>query len=200
MFSNTNANTSIYPAVFFDRDGTLMREVHYCDDPGKVFVIPGASDALTHLKERSFRNIIITNQSGIGRGYFTVAQFEAVQAELIRQLGVNRIDATYYCPDVPSVESSRRKPAPGMIFEAAKEHRLDLTRSFFVGDAASDIACGRSAGVRTILVATGYGQRDADCKPDFKVANVVEAAELILRVSSLDIEKHTAPSALKPER
>lgn len=177
-----------------------MREVHYCHDPEKVSVIPGASEALLELRARGFRNIIITNQSGIGRGYFTVVQFQTVQAELIRQLGANRIDATYYCPDVPSAESHRRKPAPGMIFEAALEHHIDLKRSFFIGDAASDIACGRNAGVRTILVATGYGQRDAGCEPDFKVANVVEAVELVLQVSSLDIEKHATPSALKSER
>ena len=79
--------TPLHPAVFFDRDGTLMHEVHYCGDPAKVVAIPGASAALLRLRERGYRIIIITNQSGIGRGYFTVAQFEAVQAELLDAKG-----------------------------------------------------------------------------------------------------------------
>jgi D-glycero-D-manno-heptose 1,7-bisphosphate phosphatase len=169
------------PAVFFDRDGTLMREVHYCDDPAKVSAIPGASAALGRLKEHGFRNIIITNQSGIGRGYFTAQRFEEVQAELLRQLGRDQVDATYFCPDLPETGSLRRKPAPGMILEAARDHDIDLEHSFLIGDAASDIACGQNAGLRTILVATGYGERDADCSPDFRAANVAEAVDLILR-------------------
>ena len=176
-----NAESNLRPAVFFDRDGTLMREVHYCDAPAKVAAIPGATEALVRLKARGFFIIIITNQSGIGRGFFTVEQFEAVQAELLRQLGAGRVDAVYFCPDVPGVESLRRKPAPGMVLEAAAEHGLDLGRSFFVGDSAADIGCGRNAGVRTVLVATGYGERDAGCEPDFKAANVAEAVDLILR-------------------
>jgi D-glycero-D-manno-heptose 1,7-bisphosphate phosphatase len=177
--------TPLHPAVFFDRDGTLMHEVHYCDDPAKVAAIPGAADALRRLKARGYRIIIITNQSGIGRGYFTVAQFEAVQAELLRQLGPGLVDATYFCPDHPDQESTRRKPAPGMIFEAEKEHALDLKNSFFIGDAASDIQCGKNAGVRTILVGTGYGQRDAGCAPDFKAADVVEAVGIILTPAAI---------------
>jgi D-glycero-D-manno-heptose 1,7-bisphosphate phosphatase len=183
---SSKAGKALYPAVFFDRDGTLMHEVHYCGDPGKVSAIPGASEALLRLKERGFRNIIITNQSGIGRGYFTVQQFEDVQAELLRQLGPGRVDATYFCPNLPDVNSPRRKPAPGMVLDAVREHDIDLRRSFFVGDAASDIECGRNAGVRTILVATGYGQRDAHSSPDFKVAHVVEAVDLILALTEKD--------------
>ncbi len=173
-------HTQRHPAVFFDRDGTLMHEVHYCDDPKKVIALPGAAEALLRLKERGYRIIIITNQSGIGRGYFTVEQFEAVQAELLRQLGPGRVDATYFCPDHPDQESTRRKPAPGMVFEAGKDHALDLKNSFFIGDAASDIQCGKAAGVRTILVETGYGQRDKQCAPGLHARDVVEAVDLIL--------------------
>ncbi len=177
-------DAQLHPAVFFDRDGTLMHEVHYCDDPRKVVVIPGAADALRRLKERGYRIIIVTNQSGIGRGYFTAAQFEAVQAELLRQLGPELVDATYFCPDHPDQESARRKPAPGMVFEAEKDHALDLLRSYFIGDAASDIQCGKAAGVRTILVRTGYGHRDQASAPDHHARDVVEAVNLILSITT----------------
>ena len=175
--------TPLHPAVFFDRDGTLMHEVHYCGDPAKVVAIPGASAALQRLREHGYRIIIITNQSGIGRGYFTVAQFQAVQAELLRQLAPAQVDASYYCPDHAEQTSARRKPSPAMIFEAEKDHALDLARSFFIGDAATDIQCGKAAGVRTILVGTGYGARDAHCEPDFKAADVVEAVGRILSLT-----------------
>ena len=179
-------NPSTTHAVFFDRDGTLMQEVHYCSDPKKVAAIAGAAEALAQLKERGYLNVIITNQSGIGRGYFTVEQFEQVQAELLWQLGSANIDATFFCPDSPDSPDSpapRRKPSPAMVFEAAAALGIDLKRSFFIGDAASDIECGRAAGLRTILVKTGYGQRDAHCQPDFTAINVTEAVAMVLEMS-----------------
>ena len=176
-------NPSTTPAVFFDRDGTLMQEVHYCSEPKKVAAIAGAAEALAELKEGGYLNVIITNQSGIGRGYFTVEQFEQVQAELLRQLGSANIDATFFCPDSPDSPAPRRKPSPVMVFEAAASLAIDLKRSFFIGDAASDIECGRAAGLRTILVKTGYGQRDAHCQPDFTATNVTEAVAMVLEMS-----------------
>jgi D-glycero-D-manno-heptose 1,7-bisphosphate phosphatase len=173
------------PAVFFDRDGTLMEEVHYCGDPEKVAAMPGAAGALARLRASGFYNVIITNQSGIGRGYFTVEQFQAVQAELLRQLGGNAIDATYFCADHPDHPTPRRKPQPGMVHEAVADLGIDLARSFFVGDMATDIECGHHAGVRTILVATGYGQRTAACEPTFRARDVVEAIEWIFEQSAL---------------
>jgi D-glycero-D-manno-heptose 1,7-bisphosphate phosphatase len=172
------------PAVFFDRDGTLMEEVNYCGDPAKVRVIPGAAEALARLKQRGFANIIITNQSGIGRGMITREQFEAVQAALLSLLGEQTIDATYFCPDTPETATPRRKPSPEMVFEAQRDHDLDLTKSFFVGDRASDVECGHNAGVRTILVRTGYGSETTDCTPDFTSENVVAAVDLILKESN----------------
>ena len=160
-----------------------MQEVHYCSDPKKVATIVGAAEALAQLKERGYLNVIITNQSGIGRGYFTVEQFEQVQAELLRQLGSANIDATFFCPDSPDSPAPRRKPSPAMVFEAAAALGIDLKRSFFIGDAASDIECGRAAGLRTILVKTGYGQRDAHCQPDFTAINVTEAVAMVLEMS-----------------
>jgi D-glycero-D-manno-heptose 1,7-bisphosphate phosphatase len=175
---------NMHPAVFFDRDGTLMTEVEYCGDPAKVSVFPGAREALQKLKAAGFKNIIITNQSGIGRGYYTEEQYHAVHAELLRQVGGDLIDGAYFCPAAPEAKSPRRKPYPAMVLEAAREHGIDLARSFFIGDKASDIDCGRNAGVRTILVLTGYGEKVREaCKPDHVVADVCEAAELILKLA-----------------
>ena len=166
------------PAVFFDRDGTLMEEVHYCADPGLVRAVPGAAEMLRRLTAGGFLCVIITNQSGIGRGMFTLAQYEAVQAELLRQLG-GAIAATYMCPDL---DSPRRKPETGMVLEAVRDLRIDPARSWFVGDKPADIECGFRAGTRTILVETGYGQQyDGKIKPDFGAKNVVEAGALILQ-------------------
>lgn len=168
------------PAVFLDRDGTLMEEVGYCGDPQAVRMYPGVPDALRQLKEAGFRTFIITNQSGIGRGLITEADYRAVQRELLRQVGPKSIDATYFCSDVPGFASSRRKPEPGMVLEAAADFDIDLAQSFFIGDKTADIECGRRAGTHTILVLTGYGAGQ-DCHPDFTASDMLEAAQIILR-------------------
>ena len=172
-------------AVFFDRDGTLMEEVEYCCDPAKVKVISGVPEAIGELKSAGYLAIIVSNQSGIGRGLFTEAQYAAVQQELLRQIGAGRIDASYFCPDAPGVPSLRRKPEPGMVLEAAAEFQIDLAASFLVGDKASDIGCGRRAGTHTILVRTGYGaalERDpAFVAPDYVADDVPKAVRWLLR-------------------
>jgi len=172
-------------AVFFDRDGTLMEEVDYCSDPALVRVFPGVPEAIADLKRAGFLAIIVTNQSGIGRGMFTVAQFNAVEQEALRQIGPGQVDASYFCADLPSAPTQRRKPAPGMILEAAAAFGIDLAASFMVGDKASDIECGRRAGTRTILVRTGYGaatERDPGFQaPDFVANDVPEAVRWILK-------------------
>jgi D-glycero-D-manno-heptose 1,7-bisphosphate phosphatase len=164
-------------AVFFDRDGTLMEDVDYCADPAKVRLYPGVRETLRQLKAAGFRLFIITNQSGIARGLITDAQYHAVQAEFLRQLGPGLIDASYYCPDPPESNSPRRKPAPGMVLEAAAEFAIDLQRSYFIGDKCADIECGRRAGTRTILVLTGYGTTQT-CAADFTAPDIPAAAAL----------------------
>lgn len=175
----TGSTSESWPAVFLDRDGTLMRDVDYCGDPARVEVFPSAAEALRRLKRHGYKLVVITNQSGIGRGYFTEADYRLVEAEFLRQLGEGLIDASYYCPDLPNIHSIRRKPGPGMIFEAQREHRLDLRRSFLVGDKASDIGCGLNAGLKTILVETGYGAGATDCGADWIAADIAQAAEII---------------------
>jgi len=175
------------PAVFLDRDGTLMEEVHYCADPGLVRLFPGTTEALRRLSARGFLLVIITNQSGIGRGLITPAQYQAVHAELLRQLDTGAengapplIAATYFCPDAPPAPSPRRKPEPGMVLEAARDLGIDLARSWFVGDKAADVGCGQRSGTRTILVQTGYGAKETGVQPDFLAKDVVAAAGIIL--------------------
>jgi len=157
-----------------------MRDVDYCGDPSQVEVFPNATEALRRLKAGGYKLIIITNQSGIGRGYFNDDDYRLVEKELVRQLGSELIDATYFCPELPGTNSPRRKPAPGMIFEAQRDHQLDLSRSYFVGDKRSDIDCGKNAGIRTILVQTGYGAEERDCGPDWVANDLAEAADIIL--------------------
>ena len=169
------------PAVFFDRDGTLMTEVHYCSDPAKVSVFQDAKESLRRLKQAGFKNIIITNQSGIGRGYYTEDHYHAVHEELMRQIGPGLIDATYYCPEAPEANSPRRKPQPGMVLEAEVDQAIDLSRSFFVGDKPADVLCGQNCGMRgTVLVQTGYGAESSQCQPDFIAPNLVAATDFIL--------------------
>src|SRR5436305_826896 len=168
------------PAVFIDRDGTIMQDADYCSDPREVKIFPRVAEALRRLKSKGFKLIVITNQSGIGRGLFTIEQYRAVEAEVLRQLGNGLIDATYFCPDVPGQHSSCRKPAPGMIVQATREHRIDLSRSFFIGDKEIDAECGRNAGVRAIRVQTGFQSDPAGTIADWVAADLVEATKIIL--------------------
>lgn len=167
-------------AVFWDRDGTLMREVDYCGHPSRVEAIPGAGEALRELSACGWLQVVITNQSGIGRGYFSEEDFHAVNAELARQIGVTP-DAIYFCPDAPPAPSDRRKPSPAMVLEACRDLGIDPALSWFVGDKDVDIACGQAAGCRTILVLTGYGcEQSPKCNPDFIEPDAPAAARRIL--------------------
>ena len=168
------------PAVFVDRDGTIMKDADYCSDPKQVQLFPGIPESFRRLKSNGFKLIIITNQSGIGRGFFTIEQYRAVEAEVLRQLGNGLVDASYFCPDVPGQHSSCRKPAPGMILQATREHRIDLSRSFFIGDKEIDVECGRNAGVRTIRVQTGSERDTTGSVADWVTADLAEAAKIIL--------------------
>lgn len=176
----TNPAIEKYRAVFLDRDGTLMEDVDYCGEAKNVHVFPDAPGALRRLKSAGFKLIVITNQSGIGRGYFNEQQYREVESELGRQLGHGVIESTYYCPHLPADRCNCRKPLPDMIVRAAGNHGLDLTRSFFIGDKRSDIECGRNAGVKTILVKTGYGNDTHSSAADFVAENLTAAADLIL--------------------
>ena len=166
--------------VFFDRDGTIMHDVNYCSDPKDVRVFPFVAQSLRRLKADGYKLIMVTNQSGIGRGFFTRTQYDAVHAEVLRQIGEPLIDATYVCPDVPGRESKCRKPAPGMILQGAREHGADLSRSIMVGDKEIDVHCGHNAGIKAIRVRTGFETNTADSSADWVAQDFGAATDIIL--------------------
>ena len=172
-----------HPAVFLDRDGTLMEDTGYVADPAHVALLPGVVEALTRLKAAGFRLVIITNQSGIGRGYFTVQAYETVHARFVELAGAHLFDATYYCPDHPDIPSDRRKPAPGMLLEAAHDLDLDLPRSWMIGDREGDVLAGLAAGTRSILVLTGIGATAKGDRAHFIAKDLAQAADFIVRDS-----------------
>ena len=169
------------PAVFFDRDGTLIHEVHYCSNPAQVRAIEGAPEALLKLADAGFALVIVTNQSGIGRGYFTHDDYRRVHEEVLWQLKPAEITAAYYDQSTPDHPSPRRKPSPAMLEEAAREHGIDLSRSWMVGDKTCDVECGKNAGLRTVLVETGHGKDHLDCGADAVVPDIGYAADFILQ-------------------
>jgi histidinol-phosphate phosphatase family protein len=168
------------PAVFFDRDGTIMQDVNYCSDPKQVHVFPFVAESLRKLKAAGFKLIMVTNQSGIGRGYFTREQYNKVQAEVLRQIGQPLIDATYVCPDVPGIASQCRKPAPGMVLQGARENDINLRQSIFVGDKEIDVHCGHNAGIKAIRVRTGFEANTADSSADWVADDFAAAADIVL--------------------
>lgn len=149
-------------AVFLDRDGTIIIEREYLKRPEEVSVFPGAARALHHLEQAGFLLIIVSNQSGVGRGYFTMADVEAVNAcllELLSAEGVN-IQHIYIAPEAPTQPSRGRKPSPTFLFDARDEFGIDLAQSYMIGDKEIDLQCGWNAGVKkSILVRTGYGKQ-----------------------------------------
>jgi histidinol-phosphate phosphatase family protein len=167
-------------AVFIDRDGTIMEDTDYCSDPKDVRILPGVLEALQRLKSRGFKLIIITNQSGIGRGLFTPDQYRAVETEVLRQLGDGLVDATYDCPDAPGQDSNCRKPAPGMVVKATRDHQIDLSRSFLIGDKEVDVECAHNAGVRAIRVRTGIQHDVTGSNADWVADDMPAAAKIIL--------------------
>ena len=154
------------PAVFLDRDGTIIREVEYLRSPRQLRLLPRAAAAICRLNRAGFAVVVTTNQSGIGRGLLTEEELEEVHAVLRSRLGRRgaRIDGIYFCPHHPEAARPEyrrrcrcRKPAAGMLLRAAREFDLDLGRCFAIGDSARDIEAGRRAGCRAVLVRTGYG-------------------------------------------
>jgi D-glycero-D-manno-heptose 1,7-bisphosphate phosphatase len=148
-------------AIFLDRDGVLIEDRHYVHRVADVVFIPGAFTALQRLTAAGFQFFVVTNQSGVGRGYFTLADVEQVHAHLRAELARRGIFIRkfYVAPEAPGQPSRGRKPAPQFLFEARDEFGLDLAKSFMVGDKLIDVECGWNAGVQqSILVRTGYGR------------------------------------------
>lgn len=175
------------PAVFIDRDGTLIQERKYLADPDGVKLVPGVPDALRALRDAGYALIVTTNQSGIARGYYTEDDYRAVARRLDRILEGEGapVDATYHCPHHPEFDGpcECRKPGTGMHERAAREHGLDPARSWFLGDKVKDVLPARSLGGEGILVRTGFGAEEEPRLPEgFRVADDLPgAARIILR-------------------
>jgi D-glycero-D-manno-heptose 1,7-bisphosphate phosphatase len=147
-------------AVFLDRDGTLIEERNYLHKPEEVVIVPGAIAALRKLQDAGLLLFLVTNQAGVGRGYFTLDDVERVHAHLCTELAKDGVRFTkiYVAPEAPGQPSRYRKPSPQALFDARDEFGVDLARSFFIGDKLIDVECGWNAGVqRSLLVRTGYG-------------------------------------------
>ena len=176
-------------AVFLDRDGTINEEVGYLDDPDRLRLMPSAAGAIRLLNEAGIPVIVVSNQAGIGRGYFLAATVEAIHERLAEQLarGGAHLDAVYYCPHHPSEGCDCRKPKTGMLVRAAQEHGIDMQRATMVGDKVSDLEAGRRAGCRTVLVLTGYGEQalvtsnNANFRPDYVCQDLQGATKCVLR-------------------
>ena len=161
--ARTARAASTAPALFLDRDGTLIALVDYLCRAERVTPIPGAFESLAQAARSGRRVVVVTNQSGIGRGLYGWDEFAAVQARLdaLAEAAGGRIDGVYACPALPGSGAPCRKPSPAMLHAAAADLAIDLAASWIVGDAASDLEAGRRAGLaRGWLVPTGYGGRD----------------------------------------
>jgi D,D-heptose 1,7-bisphosphate phosphatase len=149
-------------AIFLDRDGTVTIDTGYPSDPDEVELLPGAADGLRTLRDRGWALVLVSNQSGVGRGMITPEQAQAVHDRLmvaLRASGVE-LDGAYYCPHAPDDACECRKPRSGLLRRAAAELRLDLAGSVMVGDRQSDIEAGKEAGCTTVLLGPGEGDPD----------------------------------------
>jgi len=176
-------------AVFFDRDGTLIRERNYLAKIEDVLVYPGTATELARLSAEGFLLFIVSNQSGVGRGYFTLAQAEGVNAHVVDLFAREGVvfSRSYIAPEAPGTPSRGRKPSPQFLLDAQAEFDLSLADSFMVGDKWIDVQCGWNAKVkRSLLVRTGYGaQTEIDHRAEIDRVIVVDdlrrAADWILR-------------------
>jgi len=175
-------------AVFLDRDGTIIEEKNYLCRIEDVAVFPGAAAALVRLQAAGFKLFIVSNQAGVGRGFFTLADVEKVNEHLLRELGREGVhfEKIYIAPEAPDVPSRGRKPSPQFLLDARDQYGLDLARSYMIGDKLIDLQCGWNAGVgKCLLVRTGYGselERTSADKLDRAgvVDDLPEAAQRIL--------------------
>ncbi|MEP6637242.1 MAG: HAD family hydrolase [Acidobacteriota bacterium] len=184
-------------AVFIDRDGTISEEVGYINHPSRFRVFPYSAPAIKLLNDAGWLAVVITNQAGVARGYFSEAMIQTVHQALRQDLEAQgaKLDAIYYCAHHPSVgdppyrlDCDCRKPKPGLVWQAAREMNIDLEASWMVGDRYSDIEMARNAGVRSAFVLSGYGrgewehqQGDWNQQPDLITEDLLEAVTIITR-------------------
>lgn len=181
-------------AIFLDRDGTINREADNLWNIKQLRILPGAARAIRELNKLGFLTVVITNQPVVARGWLDEKGVDRIHAVLVKRLGRKgaKIDAIYYCPHHPDSKIKRyglqcrcRKPNIGMIVSAVKDLNIDLRRSFMVGDSTRDMFTGKKAGLRTILVKTGYAGKDGKyaVKADFVAKNLSAAVKIIKQQS-----------------
>lgn len=184
------------PAVFLDRDGTINEQMGYINHISRFQLLPGVEAAIARLNKAGIPVVVVTNQSGLARGYFPEQLLDQVHQKMNRQLAAAgaHVDGIYICPHHPEAKEERyrrtcncRKPKTGLLEQAAEELDIDLTRSFVVGDRWSDIKCGAAVNTASILVLTGYGRGDAEyigpnqsVQPDYVAEDLSQAVMWIL--------------------
>ena len=178
-------------AVFIDRDGTMAPDVHYCRRPEDFKLFPNTAKAIKLLNEHGFKVIVITNQSGIARGYFTEEVLAEIHDKMLKELAKAgaHVDAIYYCPHHPDDSCDCRKPKPKLVLQASREHNIDLKRSFVVGDLQIDIDLGKAVGCKSILVKGELALDVEKLKPDAVAVDLLEATQIILTLGK-DVTKH----------
>lgn len=176
-------------AIFMDRDGTICEEVGYVNHLSRSRLLPNSLEAIRLVNRAGFLAIVVTNQSGVARGLFGEDLVQAVHRQLAGRLEAagSRLDAIYYCPHHPREgsppfrqECDCRKPKPGLLLRAAREHGIDLDRSYMVGDSLADLEAGRAAGVGVVHVLTGYGRGLDEHQPERITARPLHTAEDLL--------------------
>lgn len=176
------------PVVFLDRDGTLIDERGYLSDPAKIYFYPSVFAALRRLQKAGFRLVILTNQSGVARGYFTLKRLQQINQRFTKLLAAKgvRIDGIYFCPHFPTAGCSCRKPQIGLALRAAKELSLDLKRAYMVGDQLGDMNMARQLNIPGVMVLTGAGRSlrvQAGTLPTKITSNIATAVKWVLSSS-----------------
>lgn len=170
-------------AVFLDRDGTMAKDVNYCARPEDFELFPNIAKAIKLLHEHSLKVIVVTNQSGIARSYFTEETLDQIHEKMKMELAKEDawVYGIYYCPHHPNDNCDCRKPKPKLVLQAAQEHNIDLKHSFVVGDLEMDIELGKAAGCRTILILPNSGDDDRkQMAPDYTTVDLYHAARWIV--------------------
>lgn len=200
-------------AVFLDRDGVMNTERSYIIKPEDLELFSYTPEAIRQFGKAGYKTIVVTNQSAIARGMFTISDLEKIHERMkweINQMGAH-LDAIYYCPHLPAngsfivqnefqVDCSCRKPQPGMLLQAARDWNIDLKKSIMIGDTARDMEAGKQAGCYTIGVRTGYGLKDYKHTPDFLADNLLDAALIVTSKEYANLLDHLQNQLHKIEK
>ena len=199
-------------AIFLDKDGTVVVDVPYNVDPERIVLAPGVATGLKRLSDAGFKLVVVSNQSGVARGFFSEEALRGVVHRLTELLGAAgvRLDGFYYCPHHPqgsvnqySRECDCRKPQPGLLTKAARDLQVDLSRSWMIGDILDDVEAGHRAGCRAVLVDNGNETQwlaGPHREPDHRVADMNAAAQWILLAAESDEETSKGAYSARPAK